>query len=503
VVSLEAGFMTVEVASSLERSKSDRKVAVGALASSMVNIVKVALQLLLLPVMARLLGPVEFGLYSLALPLVSLVALLADGGLGATLAREQESTSLIWSSAFWALLVTGTTLAVFAVIFGIFLGQLTHQPRLASMIALLSLSLVFLALSVIPSARLARRKNLGTGAAADLASTVAGAAIAVIMALNGGGAWSLAAQYVVTYAVRAILLNLAAFELPGLQFSFSALRPHLISGGLMIGSRIFDSLGRIGENFFINRAFGITVLGNYTFGNQISKFATEAMGNVTWAALYVQALTIDKSKVVILHRRLCRLLGITLFPATFIAAAAAPELVNLTLGPAWVDLSFILRIFLPLFAFATICSQSSPILLAYGRLDIYFWCLVGASSGRVLVVFLGIWVGLTATLYGLALVTLLFCAAILIVPSRPTGCRPGPMLRGLVRPALSAAVAAFVYLEMISASPAGLAWTFASLGCSSLAYVALLFLIDRKDLNEDWTTVHRLFFPKNKTGDVK
>ena len=45
---------------------SSRRLAFGALASGTVNIMKVGLQLLLLPVMARLLGPTEFGIYALA-----------------------------------------------------------------------------------------------------------------------------------------------------------------------------------------------------------------------------------------------------------------------------------------------------------------------------------------------------------------------------------------------------------------------------------------------------
>src|SRR5882757_752409 len=153
-------------------SPADRRMAFGAIAGGVVNILKAVLQLLLLPVMARLLGPNEFGLYALALPTISLVTLLADGGLGATLAREQESSSLIWSSAFWALLVMGTTLAIGSTLFGSLLGYLAQQPRLPAMIALLSLSLVFLTLSVVPGARLTRRKNLALGAGADLASTV-------------------------------------------------------------------------------------------------------------------------------------------------------------------------------------------------------------------------------------------------------------------------------------------------------------------------------------------
>jgi PST family polysaccharide transporter len=178
-----------------EITGSSRRLALGAIASGVVNIVKVGLQLLLLPVMARLLGPGEFGIYALALPTVSLVALLADGGLGATLAREPESASLIWSSVFWFLLLAGIALALGASLFGVVMGHIVAQPRIAPMIGILSISIVFLVLGVPPSARLARRKDLGTIAAADLVANLAGAALAIFLALSNAGAWSLIAQY--------------------------------------------------------------------------------------------------------------------------------------------------------------------------------------------------------------------------------------------------------------------------------------------------------------------
>ena len=78
------------------------------------------------------------------------------------------------------------------------------------MIAVLSLSIIFLVLSVPPSARLARRKNLGAGAFAELAANVMGAAVAVVLALRDAGAWSLVAQYLTIYASRSIILNLSA-----------------------------------------------------------------------------------------------------------------------------------------------------------------------------------------------------------------------------------------------------------------------------------------------------
>jgi O-antigen/teichoic acid export membrane protein len=473
-----------------------RRLALGAMASGAVSFAKVALQLLLLPVMARLLGPNEFGLYALALPTVSLIALLADGGLGSTLAREDESSMLVWSSAFWALLLMGVTLALAATIFGIVLSHFSDQPRLSGMIALLSTSLIFLTLSVVPSARLVRRKHLGIGAGADLLSTVIGAIIAVTMAWYGAGAWSLAVQYVSIFAVRAILLNFAAFHFPEAKFSFKALHPHLVSGGIMIASRISEFSGRVTETFLIDRIFGTALLGNFTFANQVSKFVTDAAANVIWSALYVQALTGDRTSIVVLHRRLCRLLAMVLFPSMFLAAIAAPELVSLFLGPKWVGASFLLRVLLPLYSLYVICCQTAPILLAYGRFDIFFWCNAGVSAARVFAVILGLWIGFAGSVYAIAFVTLVFCVAMLVFPAKPTGCRPIPMLLGTVRPAIASLVAVGVYSLVIETHGNDAAWMFLSLAAGFAAYGLTMVLIDFKNLKEDWAIIRKTMAPR-------
>lgn len=471
---------------------SSRRLAFGAIASGTVNVIKVGLQLLLLPVMARLLGPDEFGIYALALPTVSFVALLADGGLGATLAREPETSSLVWSSAFWFLLFTGFTLALGASAFGIFMAYLVQQPRVSPMIALLSLSLVFLVLSVPAGARLTRRRNLGVGAAADLAANLTGAVVAVVLAINGAGAWSLVAQYLSTYATRAIVLNVYAFEVPKFQFSMSSIHPHMASGGLLIGTRLAEYLGRVAENVLIDRLFGTALLGSFTFANQISRFAAETVGNVSWAALYVQALTSDRASVVDIHRRLCRMLAGILFPATLLAAAAAPELIDMLLGPKWLHLALMLRILLPISALSIIAVQVGPVLLAADRFGLYFWCAVGLGVGRVIVVFAGYWTGLAGVVFGIAGVTLLHFAVLIVLSAPLTGCRVYPMLRGLVGPAISSLVAAGGCALMLRLLSPGVGSTLLSLAMGLSVFTACMFLIDRKGLTEDWHIVRQI-----------
>jgi PST family polysaccharide transporter len=364
------------------------------------------------------------------------------------------------------------------------------------MMALLSLSLVFLALSVLPSARLLRRKHLGIGAGVELFSTVISAVIAVGLAWYGAGAWSLAVQYVSVFAIRAVLLNWSAFRIPNLTFDFRALQPHLVSGGVMVGSRIAETSGRVAETFFIDRIFGTTLLGSFTFANQVSKFATEAAANVIWSALYVQALTGDRGSIVILHRRLCRLLAMVLFPSMGLAAVAAPELVGLFLGDKWSNLSFLLRVLLPIYAFYVICCQTSPILLAFGRFDISFWCQAGLSAARVAAVVLGLWIGFAGAVYAIAVVILMFCAAMLIIPARPSGCRPIPMLIGLIRPAIASAVAVGVYTLCFHGHQQDPAWVFLALAAGFAAYILLMVLIDHKSIRQDWQTIRRTMSPQ-------
>ena len=69
---------------------SDRRAFLGTIAMGSVNAARIGLQLLVLPILARLLGPEAFGLIGLAMPFILLSSVLADAGLGTALMRHQN-----------------------------------------------------------------------------------------------------------------------------------------------------------------------------------------------------------------------------------------------------------------------------------------------------------------------------------------------------------------------------------------------------------------------------
>ncbi len=122
------------------RSVAGRRapLAFNALAGSAANVAKIGVQLVMLPLMAHLLGPSEFGLYALALPTVSFCMILADGGLAASLAREPLESVLVWSTSFWLVLAVGVALSVSVIGWGYVLAALSHEPRVSELTNILS-----------------------------------------------------------------------------------------------------------------------------------------------------------------------------------------------------------------------------------------------------------------------------------------------------------------------------------------------------------------------------
>src|SRR4029453_19652768 len=91
---------------------SDRRAFLGTIAMGTVNVARLGLQLLVLPILARLLGPESFCLIGLAMPFILLSSVLADAGLGTALVRQQNPSTELESTVFWIATSIGVSLTV-------------------------------------------------------------------------------------------------------------------------------------------------------------------------------------------------------------------------------------------------------------------------------------------------------------------------------------------------------------------------------------------------------
>lgn len=464
---------------------SDRRLALGAAVMTGANLIKIGIQFAMLPIMARLLGPGSYGLYTLALPAVTFMLLVADGGLGNSLARERPEARAVWSSAFWAVHGFALLLAGAVIGWSFLLAYITHQPQLPLLMAVLSIALLFLASTVLPLARMLRQGRLHVGAIADLVATVVGSGLGIILAFRGAGTWALVAQYVVTFAIRAGIMNAVAFEVPAFTFNFALLRPHLLLGGSIVGSKLADYAGRITENAFITSKLGASTLGVYGFANQIPRFLCESLSNPMWAILYVQAVQNAPDIVVRAYYEFSRWLGIVLFPITFLAAVASSEIIRLFLGPAWHAAAVPVAILLATSIFPTIGGLTSALTYAKGRGDVQLGLSSGLVVGRILAVLAAGLLGLNGVVAIIGTVNVAYGIAAVIIPAGMIDVSLKVLVRGLLAPfgcAIMAALAFEMLLRTFGSQTITLIFTAL---VSFVLYIGLLIALERRRLISD------------------
>jgi O-antigen/teichoic acid export membrane protein len=496
----EGGSTDSQEASAPPSGQGHRRLAVNAVAGGVANLLKIGVQLVMLPLMAHLLGPLEFGLYALALPTISFFMILADGGLAASLARESRDATLVWSTAFWLLLLVGVTLAAIVIGLGFALAALAKEPRVSSLMALLSISLIMIAASALPSANLTRQGRLVVFAAADLTSTIAGAAFAVALAASGVGAKSLAAQYVTYYTIRAAILNGAAFVRPTLQFQLSALLGHLSTGGALLGIKLADFSGRLVENVVYGRVFGATGLGLYTFANQAPRFICESASGPVWAALYAHALQEDEARIEAAHVNLVRILASLVFPVAALLAATAPEILGALLGPKWDAASTLLRILIPFYALTVVSSQSGAVLLARGQGWLLFWVSIFLTVGRIGAVSVGPLTGEIGVAFGIGVILTLYSVLMFEVPGHTRSAGRFGLARTIAPAMMSSAAAGVVCHGLAHWANGSLIWIAFCWIVGALAHLAILAVLQRKTIRDDFEAIRGLLLRGRGAG---
>ncbi|CAL4869852.1 Lipopolysaccharide biosynthesis protein WzxC (plasmid) [Asticcacaulis sp. MM231] len=458
---------------------SVRRLAANIFTTWFANIFKVATQLVMLPLMARLLGPADMGLYALALPILTFVSLLSDGGLGDSLAREKEMDHRVWSSAFWGLLGSGILLSGFVFGASFVIGAFAGQPKLPMIMLPLASTLLMVAATVIPSALMLRAGRSGFGSLGDLIGYVIGAGLAIVMAFNGFGVWSMVAQYFTTFFIRMVMFNIFSPFRPKLRFDFKALIDHWGIGGSILGGRLADLAGRTMENTLASRSLGAALLGNYSYANQIPRFLSEAVSNPIWHNLYYLSFSGDKEAIPSHYVRHSRMISLIVFPAAIMLAVALPDVVPLLLGPQWTSTIYPMTLLLVTYPFVTLAAQTGAVLYAKGIARPPLIASILMAVARVAVLACLPWIGMHGVAWGLAVINIVYWLGLTLYCQPIIGNTFSAMLLAIAGPIGCAALAGAALYVMLHGK-AGIAWL---LGCgfaAGLVYIGALFTLDRK-----------------------
>ena len=289
-------------------------------------------------ILARLLGPEDFGLAAMLGIFLSVGAMFAESGLGAAYVVYGGGLRHVWR---WNV---GMALGVYGVLAlaAPAIAAFYRQPVLRELTWIMGLGIVLNAASVAGGACLQRTKRFAALSVINSVAALSSTAVGVAMAWRGFGVWSLAGVGLSFGAVRlAVLAVVVGGGSAKIEEGSGSLRQLLDYGWKATASGLIHVVYVNLAQLVIGRCFSPVALGLYARGHRWAMLpggvVNESVSRVALPAIVEKR---EKSERWVWVN--CGLL----WPGLAVLWIWAGEIVGLVLGAAWLDCVPYLRIIL-------------------------------------------------------------------------------------------------------------------------------------------------------------
>jgi len=414
-----------------------KKTATGAIINISVTLLKNLAQfLIIIPVLARILTPEQFGLIAMAMTLVGFLTTFHDLGISAALVRSEKPTPAFWSSAFWLNFGFGSLMTLIAYFSAPWVAAFFGEPQVEELVRLMSCVLLLHCVFLVPMAWLQRNLKFQTIAVIDLAAILISSIAAIYLALNGHGVWALAWQQILLYAVKAaagLLLHRAPIRL---MFEWAPIKAVLPFSLGLTGTAFVGFLNRNTDNVLVGRFLGADALGFYDRAYLMMRMPMKTLSGGLNFALYpaMSAVQTDTEKLGRAYLKTVSVLSAVVFPMMTGLAVVVVPFVDLLFGSQWGPVAPVLGILAFAGLLQSVGSIANEVWKARGRSGLLLrWSLIRAV-GFILAFSLGVYIG---TLEAIAMAYLI-ANIVLLVPFQYELIRelkiPVPTMLAAVRP---------------------------------------------------------------------
>jgi len=321
-----------------------------------------------LMVLARLLGPKDFGLVGMVTAFTGVLTLFRDFGLSAAAIQRTTVTLEQISTLFWINLSAGALFGLVTVAMAPIIAAFYDEPRLFGVTVVLAIGFLFNAAGIQHSALLQRQMRFTALAAISVVSLVTGAAIAIAGAEAGYGYWALVALSVTSPLVATLGFWLTTGWVPRMPHRRAGIRSMMRFGGTLTLNGLVAYIAYNAEKVLIGRFWGADAIGIYGRAYQLVNIPTDnlngAIGEVAFSALSRLQDDPVRFKSYFL-KGFSLILGLTL-PITSACALFADDVVFVILGPKWQDAAAVVRLLAPTIAIFAIINPLGWLMYSIG-----------------------------------------------------------------------------------------------------------------------------------------
>ncbi len=326
--------------------------------------------LLRMVVLARVLGPDDFGLFAISIIAINFIMSISNPGMEPALVQKTDSRGLHYDAAWTVVMGRGLVVALIVALGAPLIADLFAEPRATDLIRVLAIRPLLHGAASMRVASLVRDLRFRSLAALNLSESLASAAVSIALAAPFG-VWALVAGPLAGSATRTLLSYVLAPYRPRLRIDRVALEPLLSFGRWIWLYGLLAMGGNLALQLVVSRQLGTVGLGLYFLAAGIgflpSEAAGEAVGDVAFP-VYARVQH-DVGRARRAFRSVLAGIAALVVPAAALLMLLAPDLVAHVLGSKWQSTVPIIRILALVTILGLLGDAVVPFLKGSGRPD--------------------------------------------------------------------------------------------------------------------------------------
>jgi lipopolysaccharide exporter len=350
----------------------NRKIGIGTLWNFLELLLSKSATTLFTIFLATLLAPRDFGLIAIIAVVFELSNVLVNAGFTQALIRAKTINDKGLSTAFWGNL--GIAVAVYLTVV-LLSGQISAffgEPILELMVQVLGIGIVVNSFRIVQTAILSRQMDFRSQMVAATAGTIISGLVAIAMAYNGFGVWSLVAQMLTSQIVATGILWFSTRWVPLFVFDRSTFRHLFDFGKFLVIANVLNVAFKNSYALVIAKLFSPELTGLYYFATKLSNLAAQQLTGALQKSSFPALSTLQDDNRQLRHkyRQIIQLTMFVMAPVMLMFMGLADPVFELLFDERWKDAVIYTQLLCVVGLLYPVHSLNINVLMVKGRSDL-------------------------------------------------------------------------------------------------------------------------------------